>query len=275
MARLALTVNGMLARLEQSFASLHRFTADASHELKTPLMVLRAGVERALIHPGMPPEILQSLDETLAADQSDVGDGGEPADAGAGRRGPGTARGGGVRPPGRWSEDVAETAGMLGESARGISGATRHPGRAGDPGGGPAPDPGDAPQPRDQRDQVHARAAARSRWAWRGGRTRWSSRSATPVSASPPATCRTSSTGSGGPTRPARAPARGPAPAWDWRSPSGSPRRTAAPSRCRAGPGVGTIFTVRLPREGGARISVGRGDGPEELTVMLNSILRV
>ena len=66
MARLALTVNGMLARLEQSFASLHRFTADASHELKTPLMVLRAGVERALVHPAVPAEILQSLDETLA-----------------------------------------------------------------------------------------------------------------------------------------------------------------------------------------------------------------
>jgi signal transduction histidine kinase len=66
MARLAFTVNGMLARLEESFGSLHRFTADASHELKTPLMVLRAGVERALVHPGIPGEILQSLDETLA-----------------------------------------------------------------------------------------------------------------------------------------------------------------------------------------------------------------
>jgi signal transduction histidine kinase len=66
MARLTLTVNRMLARLEESFGSLHRFTADASHELKTPLMVLRAGVERALVHPGVPAEIMQSLDETLA-----------------------------------------------------------------------------------------------------------------------------------------------------------------------------------------------------------------
>ena len=64
-SRLGVTVNGMLARLEQSFASLRRFTADASHELKTPLMVLRAGVERALTHPKTPPESLESLDETL------------------------------------------------------------------------------------------------------------------------------------------------------------------------------------------------------------------
>ncbi|HEX6643766.1 MAG TPA: histidine kinase dimerization/phospho-acceptor domain-containing protein, partial [Gemmatimonadales bacterium] len=65
MARLALTLNGMLARLEESFASLHRFTADASHELKTPLMVVRAGVERALTHPGTPAESIEALDETL------------------------------------------------------------------------------------------------------------------------------------------------------------------------------------------------------------------
>ncbi len=64
-ARLVVTLNGMLARLEQSFAGLRRFTADASHELKTPLMVLRAGVERGLTHPRTPREVLQSLDETL------------------------------------------------------------------------------------------------------------------------------------------------------------------------------------------------------------------
>lgn len=64
-ARLAQTLNGMLTRLEQSFASLRRFTADASHELKTPLMVVRAGVERALTHPRTPNEVLAQLDETL------------------------------------------------------------------------------------------------------------------------------------------------------------------------------------------------------------------
>jgi two-component system OmpR family sensor kinase len=64
-SRLVLTLNGTLARLEKSFASLRRFTADASHELKTPLMVLRAGVERGLTHPQTPRDVLQSLDETL------------------------------------------------------------------------------------------------------------------------------------------------------------------------------------------------------------------
>jgi signal transduction histidine kinase len=65
LARLATTVNRMLARLEESFVSLRRFTADASHELMTPLMVLRAGVERAMTNPGTPTEALESLEEVL------------------------------------------------------------------------------------------------------------------------------------------------------------------------------------------------------------------
>ncbi|HEX7023895.1 MAG TPA: HAMP domain-containing sensor histidine kinase [Gemmatimonadales bacterium] len=65
LARLGTAVNLMFERLERSFAALHRFTAEASHELKTPLMVLRAGVERALRNPATPAESLQSLDESL------------------------------------------------------------------------------------------------------------------------------------------------------------------------------------------------------------------
>lgn len=63
--RLATTLNQMLTRLERSFLSLRRFTADASHELKTPLTVLRGGIERAITHPAAPPEQMEILEELL------------------------------------------------------------------------------------------------------------------------------------------------------------------------------------------------------------------
>ena len=66
LGRLADTLNQMMERLERSFAALRRFTADASHELKTPLTVLRAGVERVITNPAVPPEMLPVIEETLA-----------------------------------------------------------------------------------------------------------------------------------------------------------------------------------------------------------------
>jgi len=65
LSRLAETLNQMMTRLERNFAALRRFTADASHELKTPLTVVRAGVERAITRPDVSPETLAPLEETL------------------------------------------------------------------------------------------------------------------------------------------------------------------------------------------------------------------
>jgi heavy metal sensor kinase len=47
LGRLSATINAMIARLEQSFAEIRRFTADASHELRTPVTLIRTEAEVA------------------------------------------------------------------------------------------------------------------------------------------------------------------------------------------------------------------------------------
>jgi len=49
--RLARTMNAMLGRLEDSTERQHRFVADASHELRSPLTGIRAQLEVDLAHP--------------------------------------------------------------------------------------------------------------------------------------------------------------------------------------------------------------------------------
>lgn len=69
-AALGATLNGMLERIEQSFEQQRRFTADASHELKTPLAVIKANI--GIVRHGKPTaeearESAEAID--LAADR--------------------------------------------------------------------------------------------------------------------------------------------------------------------------------------------------------------
>jgi two-component system, OmpR family, sensor kinase len=50
-SRLSGTINEMLARLERSFETMKRFTADASHELRGPLATMRSAIDVALSRP--------------------------------------------------------------------------------------------------------------------------------------------------------------------------------------------------------------------------------
>ena len=65
LTRLSETLNALMKRLERSFGALRRFTADASHELKTPLAVMRADIERAMSHSVSPEDRAVALEEAL------------------------------------------------------------------------------------------------------------------------------------------------------------------------------------------------------------------
>ena len=54
-SRLARFLNQMFDRLETSFSEIRRFTADASHELKTPLSLVRLHAERLLVNGNLEP----------------------------------------------------------------------------------------------------------------------------------------------------------------------------------------------------------------------------
>lgn len=62
---LAGLLNRMFDRLEASFAQVQRFTADASHELKTPLALLRLNAEKLRERVGGDAEAAERVDEML------------------------------------------------------------------------------------------------------------------------------------------------------------------------------------------------------------------
>ena len=65
--RLARTLNGMLGRIDEAIQQMRQFSADASHELQTPLTILKGEMEVALRQPRSPGEyqavLLSGLEE--------------------------------------------------------------------------------------------------------------------------------------------------------------------------------------------------------------------
>lgn len=68
LGRLAQTLNALIDRLQKAIEEMRRFTADAAHELRTPIAVLRSGVEVALRAPRTADEYRQTLED--AADEA-------------------------------------------------------------------------------------------------------------------------------------------------------------------------------------------------------------
>ena len=65
LAALVLLLNRMFDRLESSFAQVKRFTADASHELKTPLTFVRLNAEKLRVKYARDPEAIAVIGDIL------------------------------------------------------------------------------------------------------------------------------------------------------------------------------------------------------------------
>jgi heavy metal sensor kinase len=65
--RLTETVNAMLGRIETSVQRIQQFTADASHDLRTPLALIRTNAELALRRPRTESEYRETLQRILGA----------------------------------------------------------------------------------------------------------------------------------------------------------------------------------------------------------------
>ncbi len=63
--RLSETLNGMLERLEGAFKRITQFTADASHELRTPVALMRTTAELSLRKPRQEAEYREALSQIL------------------------------------------------------------------------------------------------------------------------------------------------------------------------------------------------------------------
>ncbi len=63
--QLSTTLNSMFDRIENAYQRVTRFTSDASHELRTPVALIRSNAELLLMSPDDPPRISRGLNDIL------------------------------------------------------------------------------------------------------------------------------------------------------------------------------------------------------------------